>query len=31
LRQALDKHAKGTPLLFLIRRDNAEHYVTVAA
>jgi serine protease Do len=31
LRTALDKHAQGTPLLFLIRRDNAERYVTVAA
>jgi serine protease Do len=31
LRRALDTHAKGTPLLFLIRRDNAERYVTVAA
>jgi len=31
LRRALDTHAKGTPLLFLIRRDNAERYVTIAA
>jgi serine protease Do len=31
LRRALEKHAKGTPVLFLIRRDNAERYVTVTA
>jgi serine protease Do len=29
LRQMVDKHEKGAPLLFLIRRDNAERYVTI--
>jgi serine protease Do len=29
MRQAVDKHAKGTPLLLLLRRDNGERYVTI--
>jgi serine protease Do len=29
MRQAMDKHAKGTPLLLLLRRDNGERYVTI--
>jgi serine protease Do len=29
MRQAVDKHAKGTPLLLLVRRENGERYVTI--
>jgi serine protease Do len=31
LRQAMEKSEKGNPILLLIRRDNAERYVTIAA
>jgi serine protease Do len=31
LRQVVSKTEKGTPILLLIRRDNAERYVTVSA
>jgi hypothetical protein len=29
LRQLVDKHAKGTPMVMLVQRENATMYVAV--